>query len=106
MRPFVDHFAGFDIAVVTRREERGAYVAEIEVSRGGRKLIDAWPQTVQPEWLTPEEAIRDGLERARCLIRRRLTESVDHSWVATRGRAQSWFNGEMQHHAGSTVSRS
>ena len=106
MRPFVDHFAGFDISVVTRRDVRGAYVAELEVSRDGRKLIDTWPQTVQPEWLTPEEAIRDALERARCVIRRRVMGSEDHSWVTTRGRAQSWFNGEMQSHAGSTVSRS
>jgi len=106
MEPFVDSYAGFEITVLTRRDERGAYVADLVVSREGRKLIDVWPQTVQPEWGTREEAIRDGVERARCVIRRRFLEHGEHSWVTTRERAQSWFNGEMQHHAGSTVTPS
>ncbi|HEX4567186.1 MAG TPA: DUF6566 family protein [Vicinamibacterales bacterium] len=48
---------------------RRVYVADLKVSRDGRSLIDVWPETVQPEWRTPEQAIRDGVERARRAIR-------------------------------------
>jgi hypothetical protein len=69
MKPFVDCYAGFEISVFTRLNAYGAYVADPKVSRDGRSLIDVWPKTVQPEWRTSEQAIRDGVERARRAIR-------------------------------------
>lgn len=69
MKPFVDCYAGFEICVATRLNAYGADVADLKVSRDGRSLIDVWPETVQPEWRTPEQAIRDGVERARRAIR-------------------------------------
>ncbi|WP_050453628.1 DUF6566 family protein [Candidatus Burkholderia verschuerenii] len=82
MESAIDVFAGFNISVATRRNDRGAWVADLDVSRDGKPLLAAWPETTQPEWRTPQEAIRDGIERA-----------------------QSWFNGEMQHRSGVTFTR-
>jgi hypothetical protein len=102
---YVDHYAGFEISVATRLNERGAYVADIGVSRDGRPMIDRWPETVQPEWRTRDEAVRDAVERAGRLIQQRFMDLATHSWVATRDHAQSWFNGAIQNPAGITFTR-
>jgi hypothetical protein len=105
MKSAVDVFAGFDITVATKLNERGAWIADLSVSRDGKSPFERWPETVQPEWRTPEEAVRDGIERARRVIRHHLAQADSHSWVPQRSRAQSWFNGEMQHRAGITFTR-
>jgi hypothetical protein len=101
----IDVYAGYQISVTTRRNERGAYMADLKVSRDGQSIIDAWPETIQPEWRTPGEAIRDGIERAQRVIRQRFMDAEAHSWVAARGQAQSWFSGELQHQSGVTFTR-
>jgi hypothetical protein len=106
MESAIDVFAGFNISVNARRNDRGAWVADLDVSRDGKPLLAAWPETTQPEWRTPQEALRDGIERARRAIAQNFLKAADgHSWSGTRERAQSWFNGEMQHRSGVTFTR-
>jgi hypothetical protein len=105
MESAVDVFAGFNIAVTTRRNERGAWIADLDVSRDGKPAFDRWPETVQPEWRTADEAVRDGIERARRVIQLHIIKVDGHSLVATRARAQTWFTGEMEHRGGITFTR-
>lgn len=100
-----DVYAGFEISVVTRHNERGAWVADLIVSRDGHSQFDAWPETVQPEWRTADEAIRDGIERARRVIQQHLMRADGHSWTATRAPAQTCFGSESAHSPGGTSIR-
>ncbi|BAN26230.1 DUF6566 family protein [Caballeronia insecticola] len=94
-----DVYAGYQISVATRRNERGAWVADLDVQRDGKSPF-AWPETVQPEWSTANEALRDGIERARRVIAQHLTPADNHSWVATRQHAQTWFSAEAERLSG------
>jgi hypothetical protein len=102
MESAFDVYAGFEISVATRRNERGAWVADLSVNRDGKPVLAPWPETVQPEWRTPDEAIRDGIERARRVIRQHLDYRAHHSWVATRRHAQTWFTTETERLSGHT----
>ncbi|AQH00718.1 hypothetical protein A9R05_17365 [Burkholderia sp. KK1] len=94
MRPALDAFRGFSIAVEVRQNERGAWVAEIDFSKDGQPVVDVWPRTTQPEWLTAEEATRDGIEWARRVLMQQYGQA-SHSWVATRERASAWVQSEV-----------
>ncbi|SAK61065.1 hypothetical protein AWB77_02099 [Caballeronia fortuita] len=95
-----DVHAGFEISAAARRNERGAWVADVTVSRDGKAAFARWPEPVQPEWRTADEAVRDGIERAQRIIRQHLTNGDDHSWVAARRHAQTWFTTETERRSG------
>ncbi|SAK97584.1 hypothetical protein AWB79_07488 [Caballeronia hypogeia] len=101
----IDVYAGFEISVATRRNERGAWIADLSVSRDGKPAFEPWTETVQPEWRTCDEAVRDGLERARRVIRQHAGGGDDHSWIVTRRHAQSWFTTETDRLSGHTFTR-
>ncbi|MGF6444061.1 DUF6566 family protein [Paraburkholderia youngii] len=73
-----DAHRGALITVTTHRNSRGAWIADVSISRDGRpmeipaNLANAEPVT--PEWLTEEEALRAGIEQGRYLIDRTLGE--------------------------------
>jgi uncharacterized protein DUF6566 len=84
-------YGEFAIAVRPERNARGAWIADVSVSRGAETVVDTRPSTVQPEWLTEEEAIRDGVEWGRRFIDREFNTDPSHSWIADRARAERWF---------------
>jgi hypothetical protein len=100
-----DVYAGYHITISAVRNDRGAWVARLKVNHDGEPLLDAWPETVQPEWRTSAEAVRDGIERARRVIRQRYLAAEEPSTLAVRERTQTWFSGEMAHRAGVTFIR-
>jgi hypothetical protein len=104
MESAFDVYAGYEISVATRRNERGAWVADLTVRRDGKSPFE-WPETVQPEWRTSDEAIRDGIERARRVIVQHSPHDDDHSWVSTRGHAQTWFSAEAERLSGNVFTR-
>jgi hypothetical protein len=48
--------------VQPERNEFGAWYAKVSVRRGSDTIAQFRPETVQPEWLTEPEVVRDGLE--------------------------------------------
>ncbi|RKE38479.1 hypothetical protein B0G76_4802 [Paraburkholderia sp. BL23I1N1] len=84
-------YGEFEIAVRPERNPLGAWIASVSVSHGARTVIDIRPKTVQPEWLTEEEAIRDGLEWGHRFIAREFNTPQGRSWVAERSHAERWF---------------
>lgn len=102
MESAFDVYAGFEISVAAKRNDRGAWIANVSVTRDGQAALAPWPETVQPEWRTPDEAVRDALERARRAIGQALAAGKSHSWVATRRHAQTWFTADSERLSGHT----
>lgn len=94
MKCVSDTFMGFAISVRVGLNDRNAWVAEIEFSKGDTPLLDIWPRTTQPEWLTPEEAIRDAIEWSRRTLIQQ-SQCPSHTWVETRERASNWARSEV-----------
>jgi hypothetical protein len=84
-------YGEFEIAVHPERNKLGAWIASVSVTHGARTVVDVVPRTVQPEWLTEEEAIRDGVEWGRRFIDREFNTPQSRSWVAERAHAETWF---------------
>jgi len=84
-------YGEFEIVVRPERNPFGAWIADVSVNRGAQAVLNTRPSTVQPEWLTEEEAIRDGVEWGRRFIDREFNTHPSHSWVAARSRAEVWF---------------
>ncbi|ANB76120.1 DUF6566 family protein [Paraburkholderia phytofirmans] len=84
-------YGEFEIAVRPERNKLGAWIASVSVSHGARTVVDIRPMTVQPEWLTEEEATRDGVEWARRFIDHEFNTPQPRSWVAERSHAETWF---------------
>jgi hypothetical protein len=84
-------YGEFEIAVHTERNQRHAWIASVSVTRGDRTVVSVRPATVQPEWLTEEEAIRDGIEWGRRFIDHEFNTPQSRSWVAERAHAETWF---------------
>lgn len=63
-------YGGYEIRVWASRNERGAWVSDVEIYRDGRRVLAAVPETVSPEWGTEEECVRDAIEQGRDLIDR------------------------------------
>ncbi|NLP63340.1 DUF6566 family protein [Paraburkholderia sacchari] len=82
---------GFQITAQSRENERGGWIAQVEIRHDGRLFATCNPDTVQPEWLTEEEANRDGLERGCKLVNHIRQNREDRSWVAIREHAERWF---------------
>jgi hypothetical protein len=74
----LDH-RGYEIAVQPERNERGAWRAKVSVRHASDTVAQLRPETVQPEWLTEAEAVRDGIEWA--------MRVVDHKLAASPGEA-------------------
>jgi hypothetical protein len=91
MQPHTVSYGEFEIVVRPERNPLGAWIADVSVTRGAQTVLNTRPSTVQPEWLTEEEAIRDGVEWGRRFIDREFNTHASHSWVADRSRAESWF---------------
>ncbi|MCG1055640.1 hypothetical protein KQH49_12170 [Mycetohabitans sp. B5] len=64
---YLDHH----VTVTAQRNARGAWVSQVQITRDGNPVQFDMPQEATPEWLTADEAMRAGLERARLLIERR-----------------------------------
>ena len=101
----VDCFAGFDICVGAKLNKCGAWIADVKISGTGQPEINEWLQTVQPEWRTADEAIRDGIEWARRSIRQRFKKTEPHSWVAARERDTVCFTDTVEHPRRSVIGR-
>ncbi|MFX1677006.1 hypothetical protein PWR63_33045 [Paraburkholderia sp. A2WS-5] len=84
-------YEGFQITAQSRDNERGGWVAHVEIRHDGRLFATCSPDTVQPEWLTEAEANRDGLERGCKLVHHIMNIREDRSWVALREHAERWF---------------
>ncbi|ASW00232.1 hypothetical protein CJU94_02075 [Paraburkholderia aromaticivorans] len=84
-------YGEFEIVVRPETNERGAWVASVSVSRGTGTPVYDRPMTIQPEWLTEEEAIRDGVEWGSRFVDHELNAQPPHSDVAERSRAEHWF---------------
>lgn len=84
-------YGEFEIMVQPEQNRLGAWVATVGVRRGDKTIVDVRPKTVQPEWLTEEEATRDGVEWGRRFIDREFNSPESRSWVAERSHAETWF---------------
>ncbi|WLE61460.1 hypothetical protein GIY62_28770 [Burkholderia plantarii] len=65
-----DSYRGHVIAVTAHRNERGAWVPSVTLTREGAPVGRPLPEPVDPEWLTEEEAVRAGIERGRFAVDR------------------------------------
>lgn len=72
----------FEIAVRPERNERGAWVASVSIRRGTGTPVYDRPMTIQPEWRTEEEAVRDGVEWGYRFVDRELAARQPQSSVA------------------------
>jgi hypothetical protein len=68
---------GYEIAVHPEKNKFGAWRAKVSVRKASETIAEFRPETVQPEWLTEPEAVRDGLEWAARFIDRKLAASPD-----------------------------
>ncbi len=84
-------YGEFEIVVRPGLNERGAWIASVSISRGAGAAVYERPMTTQPEWLTEEEATRDGVEWAYRYIDQDLNARPPQSSVAERHRAEAWF---------------
>jgi hypothetical protein len=97
-------YAGYEIVVDPSTNLRGAWVASVSLRDNAGKVIELRPETVQPEWTTEEEAIRDAVEWGRRYIDREFKATEQHSWVAERSRAEGWFRDEEEKTRGPEIS--
>lgn len=63
---YLDHH----VMVMAQRNAQGAWLPQVQITRDGNPVQFDMPQEATPEWLTADEAVRAGLERARLLIER------------------------------------
>lgn len=84
---------GFLITVRPERNTYGAWIACLNISSNGQTVLEARPQTIQPEWTTEDEAIRDAIEWGRRYIDREFGQQQPRSWVVVRSRTEQWFQG-------------
>ncbi|CAG9253538.1 DUF6566 family protein [Paraburkholderia caribensis] len=75
MRTHVCEHRGYEIAVQPEQNAYGAWQAEVSVRHVDSPVAEFRPQTIQPEWLTQEEAVRDGIEWGTRFVDRKLEES-------------------------------
>ncbi|MGF6602015.1 hypothetical protein P3T23_006767 [Paraburkholderia sp. GAS448] len=63
---------GYEIAVQPEQNAFGAWQAKVSVRKASDTIAEFRPETVQPEWLTEAEAVRDGVEWGIRFIDRKL----------------------------------
>jgi hypothetical protein len=93
-----------EIVVNTGTNTRGAWVASVSLKNSAGTVVDVRPMTIQPEWLTEDEAIRDAVEWGRRFIDRELNTPPAQSWVAARARAEDWFRAAEEKSRGPEIS--
>lgn len=79
MPPHTFTHRGYEITIHPEQNKFGAWRAKVTVRQAAEKIAEFSPETVQPEWLTQEEAVRDGLEWATRLIDHKLTAPPDEA---------------------------
>ncbi|ALL68764.1 hypothetical protein K788_0000216 [Paraburkholderia caribensis MBA4] len=77
MQTHVFEHRGYEIAVHPERNAYGAWQATVSVRHAHSRVAEFRPETIQPEWLTQEEAVRDGIEWGMRFVDRKLNESHD-----------------------------
>lgn len=82
---------GFQVVARSGCNERGGWIAHVEILHDGRLFATCSDDTVQPEWLTENEANRDGLERGCKFIDHIRSGLADRSWVSVRAQTERWF---------------
>lgn len=97
-------YGEFEVVVKPEQNSYGAWLASVSVSDGAGKVVDVRPMTIQPEWLTEEEAIRDAIEWGRKFIDHEFKSPQSHSWVAARARAEVWFRDAEEKSHGPEIS--
>jgi len=75
MQTHVFEHRGYEIAVEPQQNAYGAWQAKVSVRHAHSSVAQFRPETVQPEWLTQEEAVRDGIEWDTRFIDHKLEES-------------------------------
>lgn len=97
-------YGGYEIVVCPEPNKFGAWVASVSLKDSEGTVVELRPTTVQPEWLTEEEAIRDAVEWGCQFIDRKFNTPPSHSWVAERARAEVWFRDEEEKSHGPDIS--
>lgn len=97
-------YGGFEIVVCPETNKLGAWIASVSLKDSEGRVVELRPMTVQPEWLTEEEAIRDAVEWGYRFIDREFKTSPSHSWVSERARAEVWFRDTEEKPQGPEIS--
>ena len=77
MRTHVPEHRGYEIVVQPEQNAYGAWQAKVSVRHADSPVAEFRLETIQPEWLTQEEAVRDGIEWGTRFIDHKLEESHD-----------------------------
>ncbi|MBP0588248.1 hypothetical protein J8I87_00615 [Paraburkholderia sp. LEh10] len=77
MRTHVHEHRGYEIVVQPEQNAYGAWQAKVSVRHADSLVAEFRPETIQPEWLTQEEAVRDGIEWGMRFIDHKLEKSHD-----------------------------
>ncbi|PRY04206.1 DUF6566 family protein [Paraburkholderia sp. BL25I1N1] len=97
-------YGEFEMVVRPETNKFGAWIASVSLKNSAGKVVDIRPMTVQPEWLTEEEAIRDAVEWGRRFIDREFETPQPHSGVSARSRAEDWFRDAEEKSHGPDIS--
>jgi hypothetical protein len=62
MQTYTIPHKGYEIVVQPERNAFGAWEAKVSVRNASGTAMGFRPETVQPEWLTESEAVRDAVE--------------------------------------------
>ncbi|TCK32631.1 hypothetical protein B0G84_8454 [Paraburkholderia sp. BL8N3] len=66
---------GYEIVVQSEQNAYDAWQAKVNVRHADSTVAEFRPETVQPEWLTQDEAVRDAIEWGTHFVDDRLKES-------------------------------
>lgn len=77
MQTHVFEHRGCEIVVQPEQNAYGAWQAKVSVRHADSTVVEFRPDTVQPEWLAQEEAVRDGIEWGTRFVDHKLEESRD-----------------------------
>ncbi|CAG9228769.1 conserved hypothetical protein [Paraburkholderia sabiae] len=75
MQTHVFEHRGYEIAVQPEQNAYGAWRAKVSVRHADSPVAEFRLETIQPEWLTQEEAVRDGIEWGTRFIDHKLEDS-------------------------------
>ncbi|MFM0005151.1 MULTISPECIES: DUF6566 family protein [Paraburkholderia] len=77
MQTHVFEHRGYEIVVQPEQNAYGAWQAKVSVRHADGTVAEFRPDTVQPEWLAQEEAVRDGIEWGTRFVDHKVEESHD-----------------------------
>ena len=98
------NYGGYEITVDTKTNRYGAWVASVSLKNREELVVDIRPMTVQPEWRTEDEAVRDAIEWGRHYVDHEFDARPDISSVAQRAHAQTWFQQAQEKARGVDIS--